>query len=766
MSLISFAAIHHPGQWDSIIITTTGSVSESTMQKFRIAAAIFLLLSFPESSVFAEQDGDRPKIGLALSGGGARGGAHVGVLRALEELNVPVDYIAGTSMGAIIGGLYASGYSADEVEQILIDTDWDKGLTDRPARKDRTMRKKELEAQFLIPYRVGFNNGKFQMPLGAIEGQHLDQIFHKLLLPVVGIDNFDQLSIPFRAVATDLVTGDAVILAGGSLPNALRASMSVPGIFAPVRIDDRLLVDGGMSNNLPISVVRQMGADIVIAVDISTPLLKEEQLTSILSVTEQLTSFLTRRTTELQIALLGPRDVLIVPELGDFSSGDFEGAENIMPLGYDAVMQAQDSFVGLVSNPTPRPVQPLSQSASDYIVHFVDIDNGSVLNDELIRSRLPVELGQPIDLPALDESLDKIYSLDVFKSVTYDLILNDEDQTGIVVHASPRDWGPNYFQFGLELSSDFSEFSTFKLGAAYTRNALNSLGGELRVVGSIGREDEISFDFYQPIDLKANWFVEPQVYWKRQNYNWWEEDVNIAELQIKSAGLVFGFGRNLSTTDRLRLDYEFARGEAKVITGDLGFPIDDRLKVGELKLEYLHDSLDSLWFPTSGMLHQLSYLYASDNLGASGNYQQATVNGTFTYSRGENRILFNYGGGYSFDDQAPIERWFRLGGLGRLSGLAPEQLSGRQLAMGTLAYYRRLSSSKLISTYTGFSLEAGNVWEFSDEMAFDDLRYSASIFVGADTPIGPVYFAAGHSDNGDNAVYFYVGNPFRVGRFD
>jgi NTE family protein len=736
------------------------------MQMFRIVASVILLLCFPVSPAVAEQYEDRPKIGLVLSGGGARGGAHVGILKALEEMNVPVDYIAGTSMGAIIGGLYASGYSAAEVEAILIETDWRKGLTDKPARRDRTMRKKDLERQFLIPFRVGFNNGSFQLPLGLIEGQHLDQIFHRVLLPVVGITNFDKLPIPFRAVATDLVTGEEVILSAGSLPDALRASMSVPGVFAPVRIGEKLLIDGGMSNNLPVSVVRAMGADLVIAVDISSPLLREEQLTSVLSVTEQLTNFLTRRTTELQIASLGERDILIVPELGDFSSTDFEGAEEIVGLGYEAAQESQSSLAKLSQARLPAPAPMSLQSVSDFIVHFVDIDNGSVLNDQLIRSRLAVDLGQPINLEKLDESVDRIYSLDVFKSVTYDLVENDEGQQGVIVHASPRTWGPNYFQLGLELSSDFSENSDFKLGGAYTRNALNSLGGELRVIGSIGRQDEINVDFYQPIDLQANWFIEPQVYWRRQNFNVWVDDVNIAELQIGGWGTELGIGRNLGTTDRLMLSYEFARGDADIITGNPGFPFDDQIKIGELNLEYLHDGLNNLWFPNSGMMHRLRYVYASDDLGAAFDYRQAFGSGTLASTWGRNTWVLNYGAGYSFNDKAPYERWFRLGGLGRLSGLIPDQLAGRHTALAALIYFRRLNSMDLFPVYAGGSLEAGNVWDFSDDMGFDDLRYSASIFVGADTPIGPVYLAVGHNDSGDNAVYFYVGNPFSNNRFD
>ena len=736
------------------------------MQICRFAVALVLLLSFPSIPLFAEEGPDHPRIGLVLSGGGARGGAHVGVLKALEEFDVHVDYIAGTSMGAIIGALYASGYSPEEIESFLIETDWNKGLTDQPDRQHRTMRKKLLERQDLIPYRLGFNKGSLQLPLGAVEGQHLDQIFHEFFLPVAQIKNFDHLPLPFRAVATDLVTGEAVVLSEGSLANSVRASMSVPGVFAPVRIDGRLLVDGGMANNLPVDVVRSMGADIVIAVDISSPMLTEEQLTSVLSVTQQITNFLTRRNADRQIDSLEPQDILILPELGNFSSADFEGAAGIVPLGYEASVLFKDRLAELASPPDRERTLSTRPEATDYIVEFVEIDNDSVLNDTLIQSRIAVELGQPLDLDALNDSVDSIYSLDVFESVTYDMVVNDQGQQGIVVHANPRDWGPNYLQFGLELASDFSTSSDFTLGVAYTRNALNRFGGELRTLGSVGRVDQLSFDFYQPIDDRANWFVEPQVFWRRQNYNLWLQNTNIAEFEISSLGFGLEIGRNFNAANRMSLGYRFSRGDADIITGDLGFPIDDKVRIGELNLDYLHDSLDNLWFPTSGMRHNLDYIYAPEELGAAFDFQQFAAQGVFAWSRVSNTFLLRYEGGYSFDNTAPFERWYQLGGLGRLSGLVPDQLTGRHSALASLAYYRRLNQLDFLKIYAGFTLEAGNVWDRSQDIGFDDLRYSGSVFLGADTPIGPMYLAYGHSDEGDNAVYFYLGNPFGGRRFD
>ena len=740
------------------------------LARMTLAALLGLIYSTP---VLARDDPqrpqagpDRPKIGLALSGGGARGGAHVGVLKALERLEVPVDFIAGTSMGAIIGGFYAAGYSADEIERLLNETDWNLALTDQPARRDRTMRKKELEADFLVPYRVGLNRGRLQTPLGAIEGQHLDQILHRILLPVIETYNFDRLPIPFRAITTDLVTGEEVVLSRGSLADALRASMSVPGVFAPVRIGDRLLVDGGMANNLPVSVVREMGADIVIAVDISTPLLKEDQLISVLSVTEQLSSFLTRRTTEQQIASLTPRDILIVPELGEFSSTDFAGAGQTVPLGQQAAEAVRDQLSALTAEGQgPQPATPEHES-HDYVVDFVDIHNNSVLNDDLIRSRLAVRPGEKLDLAALDRSVDQIYSLDVFESVTYDLAQNEQGERGVDVTAEARSWGPNYLQVGLELSNDFSGNSDFKLGLGYTRNALNSLGGELRVLGSMGREDELRFDYFQPVDYRAQWFVNPEVRWKRRNYSLWIENSRFAEFEIAGWDAKLGLGRNFGSTGLVRLDYQYGRAEAELITGFLPLDYDDNIDVGRLQLSYRHDSLDSLYFATSGALHNLAFRYADEALGSSQNFEQAEASGVLTASRGRNSLLLAYEAGYSLDDDAPLESWYQMGGFTRLSGLAPAQLSGRHSALASLVFFRRLNEVRLLPVYAGFTLEAGNVWNTSSDVALDDLRYSASLFLGAESPLGPLYFAVGHSDNGDSAVYFYVGNPFRPNPFD
>ena len=267
----------------------------------------------------------RPKIGIAFAGGGARGGAHVGVLKVLEEMRVPVDYVAGTSIGSIIAALYASGMAPEEMEKVLSTTDWDAALQDDQPRKDRPYRQKEDDDLYLIKAELGFYKGSLVLPSGLVAGQKLNYLLRRLTLPATNVRDFDKLRIPFRCVATDIVTGSKVVLSKGDLARAVRASMAIPGFFSPVEWEGKLLTDGGTADNMPVDVVREMGADVVIAIDISTPLKKREEITSFLSITGQTSGFLTRLNVERQIATLTKdHDVLVTPNLDEVSTLDFK----------------------------------------------------------------------------------------------------------------------------------------------------------------------------------------------------------------------------------------------------------------------------------------------------------------------------------------------------------------------------------------------------------------------------------------------------------
>ena len=295
-----------------------------------------LLLCLIPMALFAVEK-PQPKIGLVLSGGAARGLAHVGVLKALEEQGIRVDAIAGTSMGAVIGGLYASGYKIDELEKLALDIDWQEALSDDPPREDIPFRRKQDDRDFLVRQKLSFrDDGSLGLPLGVIQGQNLSLLLESLLAHSSDIRDFDKLPIPFRAVATDIVNGDKVVFRKGHLPQVIRASMSIPAVFAPVEINGQLLVDGGMVDNIPVDVAREMGVDRVIVVDIGTPLRPRKQLTTVFDILNQSTTLMTRSNSEVQLASLTPDDILIQPALSAIGATDFGRSQDIISAGYRA----------------------------------------------------------------------------------------------------------------------------------------------------------------------------------------------------------------------------------------------------------------------------------------------------------------------------------------------------------------------------------------------------------------------------------------------
>ena len=248
----------------------------------------------------------RPKIGLVLSGGGARGITHVGVIKVLEEMNIPVDYIAATSMGSIVGGLYAIDTTPTQLEKLVTSIHWASMFSDSPPRKDLTFREKQREDRFPLPLEIGIRDGEIRGFQGALTGANLELFLHELTGSADGIASFDNLPIPFRCVSTNMVTGKPYVFERGPLYQAMRASMSIPGLFSPAEYGGQILGDGGLVDNLPIDIVRGMGADIVIAVNIGTPLMERDQLTSILGLTSQMINILTEQNVRAQLATLRP----------------------------------------------------------------------------------------------------------------------------------------------------------------------------------------------------------------------------------------------------------------------------------------------------------------------------------------------------------------------------------------------------------------------------------------------------------------------------
>lgn len=328
--------------------------------------SLLLLTHFPTSFSQAQ---NRPRVGVALSGGGAKGFAHIGVLRVLEEVGIPVDYITGTSMGSIIGGLYAIGYSVDELEAIAVATDWQELFSDRVSRRQLAIESKIGDGRYLLTLPLdGFKPG---LPTGLIAGQKISTLFERLTLPYHNVSDFRNFPIPFAAVATNIATGHVVVLDHGYLPEAMRASMSIPSVFTPMVIDDRLLVDGMLVRNFPVEEVQAMGADIIIGVDVGSGLSGREELTSLGAILGQALGFMDAESTERQRELC---DVLIVPDIEGLSAVDFPKAEEIIARGETAAREAMLQLQTLADS---------LQSAGAPQAGFMQINLDSVVIDDI-----------------------------------------------------------------------------------------------------------------------------------------------------------------------------------------------------------------------------------------------------------------------------------------------------------------------------------------------------------------------------------------------
>ena len=723
-------------------------------------ACIVLVALLPVTSIHAEIPSattDRPRIGLALSGGGARGAAHIGVLKVLERYRIPVDYIAGTSMGSIVGGMYATGMSTNELEEMISRIDWADAFSDMIPRRDRSFRRKRDDDLYLVKNKPGISGLKLRFPPGLLDGQKIDLLLKRYTLPVVDIRNFDDLSIPFRAVASDLESGNPVVMECGDLALAMRASMSIPIAFSPREIEGRLLVDGGVSSNLPIDVVRSMGADVVIAVDISTPLQTRDELTSVLSVTSQITSILTRRNTDLQIASLKEEDIFILPDLGDITTASFDRAAEAIPAGIAAAeaVRGKLEILSLSEQEYESHIAGRARRRSHLIIDDVRINNRSRISDEVISARLDIEKGKPLDTDRLERDLDQIFGLELFESAYYD-VAYEADSTVLDVSLRERSWGPNYLQFGIAIYEDF-EGPNFNLSAAYTRTAVNRLNGEWRTALQIGQEPGIHTEFYQPLDNKLHYFVHPHAAIDEKADNVFDSDGNkISELNILRYGAGLAVGRELGTWGEIRAGILREGGEITGQVSDADFP-DVFFDTGEMFLQFFVDELDDLNFPSSGGSLRIKLTAARENIGSDLDYDQGIVDGSYALSIGRNTGFFRGFFATTLDGDSPYQSLFRLGGFMRLSGLEQNELRGQHAALLSGMLYRRIIELSLLTLYAGLSVEYGNVFQERDHIQYDSGIAAGSLFFGLDTMIGPIYIAYGITEGDRQNYYLFLG---------
>ena len=710
-----------------------------------------------------EVEKQRPKIGLALSGGGARGAAHIGVIKVLEELQIPIDYIAGTSMGAVIGGLYASGMTGGEVEKQLTLIDWNDVFSDKPLRPERSQRRKDDDFLYLVKGKAGISKSGVNIPTAVVQGQKFDLILKALTLPVSNVSDFDLLPIPYRAVAMDITTGEEVVLGMGDLSIAMHASMAIPGAFSPVKLGGKLLVDGGAANNLPISVVRKMGADIVIAIDISTPLLKQEDLGGALAVIDQLTGILTRRNTEAQIKTLSDDDILIVPSLGNIATMDFDRVADAVEVGRLSAKIVAQQLASLSVEEQSYQEHKMARAGAEKrssVIEFVRFENDSSLSEQVLKKHLAIQPGQAFDSDKIERGVADIYGLDIFESVRYDIV-EEAGKTGLAVYVKQKSWGTDSLQTGLELSSDFTGQSSFNLGFAYTKQPFNDLNGEWRTALQLGEEPGIFTEIYQPLDAAAKYFAAASLSWDNRDIRLFSDLSGRADTEYEVArwGLRFAVGRNIGKWGDVRVGIRRFTGNANLSVGAPSFRSFD-FNDGHVFARAKIDTMDNLNFPRHGSLTSVEWTAGLEDVGADNDYDQVLLRLSGARSWADGSLITSLRFGSTVDGDASINNRYRLGGFMNLSGLEQNQLSGQHFGLMTLAYQYRVYRSQLFPLYAGSALQLGNTWEERSDISLGNALTSATLFLGADTPIGPFYLGYGYTEGGNNAVYLFLGQPF------
>jgi len=735
----------------------------------RFRSAVLTLLT-ALAAIPAPAMADRPRIGLVLGGGGARGVAHIGVLRELERMRVPVDCIAGTSMGALVGGVYASGMSTDEMIDRLSRVDWGALFVDDPPRKQKPYRAKQDSYLNLFDFEIGLGADGLHLPPGGTAGYKTEFLLREL---VAGAGNFadqdfDRLPIPFRALATDIEDGTSKVFRHGDLAKVMRASMSVPGAIAPVEIGGSLYVDGGLLQNLPVAAAREACADVVIAVNVGSGLLGRKDLASALNISLQMVNVLMDQNVRQSLASLKPTDVLVRPVLGSYSAANFEQALTLVETG-EVAARAQSI-----------PLSRLSLTEAEYaawrkrvearlptVPPVTDVrvaSTGGRVNPEVIERELAEVPGiDPRRRPETDFSvanlhsrLEQIYGGGDFESMDYEM-LDRFGQRTLVVRGHEKSWGPDFLKFGLNLAADNGQ-TRFNAAVSHRAPWLNRLGGEWRNYLQLGYRDRLSTEFYQPVSIRAGAFVAPRFEWRKDPQVFFLDGKRIGQLDVQTArghldvGLQNKFGE-------IRFGVFGGRLQTTEDFGLVSLVPDEDLSQAGYVFSAVFDQIDSPHLPQDGLLVSFRSFNTLKSWGSDDDYNKTELFAMGAKSFGRHALQLAGYYGDSLRGELPIYDVFFLGGFQRGSGYGMDELVGNDVRMARGVYTYKLDTlpGKLgRGVYAGGSLEATRGAVGLDPNTKQQVRSSMSLFLGADTIFGTAYLAFGQALSGDRPHTFYL----------
>lgn len=707
----------------------------------------------------------RPRIGLVLGGGGARGGAHLGVLEVLEEMRIPVDCIAGTSMGALAGGAYAAGVAPAEIKALVEKTDWIGIFDDSAGRAALDLRQKSMDDRFFSGLELGVSRHGVRFREGAVSGEKLKLFFNELVRSDLGDRPIEQLPLPLAIIATDIGTGERVAIRSGNLTSAMRASMSVPGLIAPVVRDGRKLVDGGLTDNLPITEAKNLcNPDVLIVVNVGSPLLRPDQVTGVVTVLGQVVNLLTEQNVRESLTRLTARDVYIRPELGDFPLTAFTEQLKAAAKGREAALAAAEQLSALSVTPLDYAMWQqsvrLAGSPKPPVIDRVAVDATRFVSPERIRGAVSQKEGEPLDTGKLTRDLVREFSRGDLSSLDYSVI-REREKTILRVTPVEKPWGPDYLRFGLNLTSDFRGDSTYELRALLRRTWMNPLGGEWLVAAQIGSEQYLATEFMQPLDTRQLFFVRPFASTALRKLPLYFEGDRTAIYRVQNNGAGAEVGANLGVWGQAHAGWVERRIGAVLDTGPNDF-LNLTERVGGPIAGFSFDTYDQPFFPTRGVKADVTYFDAHHTSGETAPYSrmEARLGGAATHGRWT--FLGALEGGTAPKGTLPLADSFSLGGPRRLSGFAVDQMRGQDYAfVRGEAQYRLNFASPLygLALIGGVMAEAGRMNKPITETSLTGWQRSFGAYLAAVTPIGPVYLGVADSKNGKGRFYLFIGTP-------
>jgi NTE family protein len=745
---------------------------QSSRQCLSVAFALLIVVSLGWSIPVHAQDDSasnvgsgskRPRVGLALSGGGALGLAEIGVIQWMHENHIPIDRIAGTSMGAIIGAMYATGMSPDEMKTFAETINWDEALAPAPPYSQISFRRKQDRRDFLINAPLGLKHG-LSGPNGYNPGQGVGLLLDRIAFPESGISSFDDLPTPFRCVATDMQSGDEVILHDGSLAQAVRASMAIPGMFTPVQINGRLLADGGMVQNIPVETVRDMQSDLVIAVELHLPPGDIKELNTLTGVLSRAIDVMIIQNEHRS---LQHADAKISIAMRGFWINDYSRVKQLIQLGYKtAATQSADLLKYAIQDPAEwqkyldernaRKRRPIQQVDS-IVVTGAAPDAGN-----RIRQRLSKDVGKPLDLAHLENQLTKIAGEGQFDHLGYEgFVQNGVPSLRVTAHE--KSYGPPFVDLAVNVEGSGVAAFDFSAGARVTFMDIAHRGGEWRSDLLFGSHNLAASEFFQPLG-RSRFFVAPYAFASKFARNSFSGLTRIAIFGDERAGGGLDVGFDWGVRGELRVGYESFDGKLAPLVGAAGLPILHG-STGLVRARYVWDGQDSPSVPSRGTRVMATLSRVLQTPGVSHAFDQLEVQtSNFVPLSSKASLFFDVAGGSTFRGPAGPFQVFELGGPFRLGAYFPDEFLGNHYVYSSLGFRRefyRLPQLVGKKVYWGGWYEAGSAFgNAKNDPGPVVVRGSFNVGIIADTVIGPITLAGSVSPTGQSRVNFSIGRVF------